>query len=63
MKKILLTILSVPLVAAQDITGMNMMMGSYSPFSTFLKYALLTGLTILIWLWVFKLWKEINKRR
>ena len=71
MKTLLAGILTVGSVAAQP-TGdwgraamMDGGMGGYggSPVHTILFTALSIGLVLLVWLWVFKLWKEVRRMK
>ena len=66
MKKLLIGVMSIlgaSTVAAQ-ITGdsMKRMMYSGGGFGMILTWALFIGLTLLVWLWVIKLWKEVSKK-
>jgi hypothetical protein len=68
MKTLLAGILAAATVAAQptgDWGRAAMMDGSYggSPVHTILFTALSIGLVLLVWLWVFKLWKEVRRMK
>jgi len=64
---ILASILAATAVAAQmtgdwgRATSMGGM-GGGSTFHMILGTLLFVGLTLLVWLWVFKLWKEVRKK-
>jgi hypothetical protein len=70
MRKILAGLLAISSAAAQP-TGdwgraamMDNGMGGYgSPVHTILWTAFSIGLVLLVWLWVFKLWKEVRRMK
>jgi len=64
MKKIIiLSSLAATAVSAQ-MTGDfgRQMVNKGLSFNSVLSYALIIGLTLLVWLWVAKLWKELSKK-
>jgi len=68
MNKILMASLLAVATASAQLTGdygRAGMMGGYSGSSgfTILAGILWVGLTLLVWLWVVKLWKEIRKMK
>ncbi|MBI4146253.1 hypothetical protein HY489_02850 [Candidatus Woesearchaeota archaeon] len=68
MKKTIITALVVAisaLSAAAQTGDWGMMGGSmyYSPWKGFLTGAFFLGLTLVVWLWAYKLWKEIRRMK
>lgn len=65
MKKLtfgLMAILGATTVAAQVTGDWGRKMYSGGGFESILGWALYIGLVLLVWLWVVKLWKEVNKK-
>ena len=66
MKSILLaSILAAVSVAAQPTGDFGMMRTMYggTAFSSLLVTLFWVGLVLLVWLWVFKLWKELKHKK
>jgi len=63
---ILSTILASVAVTAQmtgDIGRRMMYGGGGTNFAGVMTWIFFVGLTLLVWLWVFKLWREMRKRK